>query len=312
MEKRQNFNTNFDIQVKEAAEKEALELPEGYEDRLRTVLSQLEGGTKHKAFRFTWKATAAAAACAVLLCSMPVAAAVNYFKERMEALTEEEKNTYLDELTASQEEADQFSREFTQDENRRIQELRTAYMEQGKFPEQELALIEEAPQAQVEQVLYLPSAGMFYLPERELMDEEILQIVDYWCKRDYSLENSWKDKWKEDAQQPLEDPEEETQDGLVNKEEAVAFIKNYILETYGVDTQSFQSTVKLDDIAQEGEEPWIWYDITIYNPDTEVAFYATMDASKIGLGSFSSNQDLVALEAEHLRNKGSEAEPSGE
>lgn len=86
--------------------------------------------------------------------------------------------------------ADQFNREYTKEEESRKEALRKEY-ENGRFPEGTLTLVENAGQTvDSDQLVYARDTGCFYLPERALTDEELLQILDFNSKRDFALEQN--------------------------------------------------------------------------------------------------------------------------
>ncbi len=86
--------------------------------------------------------------------------------------------------------ADQFSREYTEKEMSRRKVLQQEY-ENGRFPENTLAMVENAGQIQdYGELVYAKDTSYFYLPERELTDEEILQILDFNSTREYVLEQN--------------------------------------------------------------------------------------------------------------------------
>ena len=86
--------------------------------------------------------------------------------------------------------ADQFNREYTKEEESRKEVLRKEY-ENGRFPEGTLTLVENAGQTvDSDQLVYARDTGCFYLPERALTDEELLQILDFNSKRDFALEQN--------------------------------------------------------------------------------------------------------------------------
>lgn len=128
---------------------------------------------------------AAAVLAGLLICSMgslTVYAAVSAYRARLEAMDKEEVQEYYNTAQEGEGEAYTYSREMTEEEETRFRELRAEY-ENGKFPEGEIALEE------TEGALWYNNANRtYYLPERELTDEELLQIADMWAKIDYSLQ----------------------------------------------------------------------------------------------------------------------------
>ena len=102
--------------------------------------------------------------------------------------------------------ADQFNREYTKEEESRKEALKKEY-ENGRFPEGTLTLVENAGQVvDSDQLVYARDTGCFYLPERALTDEELLQILDFNSKRDFALEQN------PDVQQQRQEAWEEADD----------------------------------------------------------------------------------------------------
>lgn len=60
-----------------------------------------------------------------------------------------------------------------------MEELKEKYYNEGVFPEGTLKRIEAASEYDGNEVAFLASRGTFFLPEKELNDEEILQIIDF-------------------------------------------------------------------------------------------------------------------------------------
>lgn len=123
--------------------------------------------------------------------SIPSYAAIsNLVRARMEAIPRAEVVATADMIQGQQIHADQFSREYTKEERSRMNVLRQEY-ENGMFPENTLTLVENESQVpDGNTLIYAKDTGCFYLPDRELTDEELLQILDFNAARDYALEQS--------------------------------------------------------------------------------------------------------------------------
>lgn len=176
----------FDENLKKMAEKEdfaAEKLPEGYDEFIEDCLNRLP--EKHSKKRMSFKTAVVLAAALTATLSITVAAAANYVQKRMEAMNQEEKLNYFADA-ASGSVADFYSRELTEAEKKRMNELSASYRDEGLFPEGELCKITDAAQYQGEGLAFMPAKSTFFLPEK-LSDEDLLQIIDYRAKREYSL-----------------------------------------------------------------------------------------------------------------------------
>ena len=127
-----------------------------------------------------------------LICASGVGvyATANYVRMRMEKLTQEEKDAYVEDLQNSEANADSFSRELTQEERGRAEELRQKYENYGCFPEESVLYVQSVTEVQRDRVCFDAAKSMFYLPDRELTHEELLEIIDFYYARDYSLQEA--------------------------------------------------------------------------------------------------------------------------
>lgn len=140
----------------------------------------------------TWNRRRMAAAVAVLaltagLVSTPVRAFVtSLVTERMEQVSGEEMESLNDMVQSQQVLADGFSREYSDSERERSKALWKAY-ENGTFPEKTIAQADSADAAPEGTLCYIRATGIFNLPEQEMTDEEILEIIDFQHKMSYAI-----------------------------------------------------------------------------------------------------------------------------
>lgn len=123
----------------------------------------------------------------LMIVSVPVAAHIPYISERMQTLS----NKDIQDLSAMTQqqmtEADLFSRPLSREEQIRMEAVRQEY-ENGIFPKGEILIVSGDDQTDID-YYYDRNTGMFYLPDsRELTDEELGQYIDFYYKRDYSLQ----------------------------------------------------------------------------------------------------------------------------
>jgi hypothetical protein len=160
------------------------------EEIIVNVQKQMEHGKKRT---WNWKKVTTVAAVFVLIAgiiSFPVQAVVrDVVKARMENIPKEELQDINDMIQGQDTEADVFSREYSEKERERMEELKQLY-ENGTFPEKEILQVDRA-EAVTEGILcYIKDTGDFYLPDRELTDEELLEIIDFNHRTDYALTQS--------------------------------------------------------------------------------------------------------------------------
>lgn len=151
------------------------------EEVIVNIQKRMENGNKNTR-TWNWRRMATAAAAFVLMVgvvSFPARAFVtSVVKERMESIPKEEVQEINDMVQSKPTEADTFSREYSDSEEERKKALWQAY-EDGKFPENVIAQVDNAEDAPVGTVCYIRSTGVFNLPAREMTDEEILEIIDF-------------------------------------------------------------------------------------------------------------------------------------
>lgn len=141
-----------------------------------------------------WKkiaSSAAAVALAAGIVSIPVRAVVkNLVLERMESISQEEVEEINDMVQEERNaEADGFSREYSDAEKERSQMLWQEY-ENGRFPDGAITQVDDAAAVTEGMLCYISSTGVFNLPDREMTDEEILEIIDFQHKMSYAVSQS--------------------------------------------------------------------------------------------------------------------------
>lgn len=186
----------IDRKIRKMAEAERMAVPESLDAKVENILDGLETEKKdskntdgkrvnqtvrHYGFR---RIVIPAAAC-LLLASVTVTAS-GLYRARMESMNHEKLETYFSGLQDADVAADSYSRPLTDGEKNRLEELRQAYLEEGYFPKKELAML-DSPEKYKKGVAFYAARSTFFLPEEEMTDEELLELIDFREKRDYSL-----------------------------------------------------------------------------------------------------------------------------
>ena len=189
-------NDFIDRKIRKMAETERMTVPESLDAKVENILDGLETEKKdskntdgkranqtvrHYGFR---RIVIPAAAC-LLLASVTVTAS-GLYRARMESMNHEKLETYFSGLQEADVAADSYSRPLTDSEKNRLEELRQAYLEEGYFPKRELAML-DSPEKYKKGVAFYIARSTFFLPEEEMTDEELLELIDFREKRDYSL-----------------------------------------------------------------------------------------------------------------------------
>lgn len=186
----------IDRKIRKMAEAERMAVPESLDAKVENILDGLETEKKdskntdgkrvnqtvrHYGFR---RIVIPAAAC-LLLASVTVTAS-GLYRARMESMNHEKLETYFSGLQDADVAADSYSRPLTDGEKNRLEELRQAYLEEGYFPQKELAML-DSPEKYKKGVAFYAARSTFFLPEEEMTEEELLELIDFREKRDYSL-----------------------------------------------------------------------------------------------------------------------------
>lgn len=188
-------NDFIDRKIRKMAETERMTVPESLDAKVEKILDGLETEkadnntdgkrvnqtVRHYGFR---RIVIPAAAC-LLLASVTVTAS-GLYRARMESMNHEKLETYFSGLQDADVAADSYSRPLTDGEKNRLEELRQAYLEEGYFPQKELAMI-DSPEKYKKGVAFYAARSTFFLPEEEMTEEELLELIDFREKRDYSL-----------------------------------------------------------------------------------------------------------------------------
>ena len=187
-----------------------------------------------------WKRAAAAAALLLVVSGGGTYAAVSYFQERGSQMPQEEREAYVEERQNSSAEANTYSRELTEEERERKEELKEKYIREGVYPKRKLLRVSGEEEVDADRVCFQAETSTFYLPERELSDEDLLEIIDYELMLDYSLAHDEEVKQKK---KEIEAEQENWggQDGEIGEEEAIAIAAETVTREYGVDLEGIKT-----------------------------------------------------------------------
>lgn len=185
----------FEKKLFQMAGREKIIPPETLEDKIDIILTGLPeswatiimGRKKIFSFKMNFRKALVLSAALVMLLSITATAAAGFLRQRMEALNREKMEEYFAQIYTAKIGMDNYNRPYTPKEQERMEELLPAYQEQGVFPKGELTMLDRAGQYKGKGVAFLKSTSTFFLPEDEMDDEQLLQLLDFYHKRDYSL-----------------------------------------------------------------------------------------------------------------------------
>lgn len=253
------MNEKTDMLIIKKIQHEDAEIPDSYLKKVDETLQQLPEHTVKTCGRTKVRFAVAAAVCMCFVLSGTVFAAANYIRERMQTMTESEKSDMISDLQNSPANIDSYSREFFEEEEERLGQLLSEYQTLGKFPENDLKVVESQEMITADTLAFVAGDSMFILPKRALTDEELLELIDFYYKRDYSLRIKAEDT--EDVRAAVDVSAE-----AVAEKQALEMIQ--IL--YDVDTTDFKMTrndavdteYRLEFTNQEQDEYSAIFDLT--------------------------------------------------
>lgn len=223
------------------------------EEMQKEIIMKVKRQTDRRAFGKKRLHQAVAAAAAFVLIAgavIPSQAAIRYFvKDRLENMPKQELEA-VNQMVQSQNnaEADSFSREYSKEEIKRMQQLQEAY-QNGRFPQQTITYTDSVGQIPDDLLRYDPDTSFLYLPDRTLTDEELLQIIDFNYTRDYAVSQGTA---AQEARKEWEEKEEGLKakvqkEGWITEKEALQAAEVYLQTEFGVSAEGMIADVFLDE-----------------------------------------------------------------
>lgn len=245
-------------------------------DRLVSVLKENELSLeKKKEARFIKARYVLCIIAAILVFSIPASAAINYVQNRMSDMSAENRKMYEKIVSSAMPgtEAITYSRELSEEEEAQYNILWKKYEENGLFPEGELEMADTAGENAGNSLVYEIPTRILYLPERTLTEEEWLQIIDFYHKQDYSLQQS-DDAEKAREEQNRAENAEPAKD-MLSEKLIVNMAADYVKNMFAVETEAMKKEIDYsEDYGIEGSGT---YQIVFYKDDT-TSYVVDIDA----------------------------------
>lgn len=227
-------------------EAEFPEVPECVHSAVAQANEMILQKENKKVRRMSRKGILLLASCLTLVCGMTVLAASSLWQQRMEAMNEKELEEYFLSINTSNAPSFRYSRGLNAEESDLFQQLTVAYEEGGIFPAGCVTMLDNYKEYTGKGVGYDPASGTFFLPE-ELSEEEILQIVDFYHKAEYSIQSV--NELVENGEMELPQPEEDVLAVIPEAEPEIKIMQEF--ETLNEAVSYFQLQVPSEDFAQE-------------------------------------------------------------
>lgn len=272
----------YDQAIKKITQSEDYPCPSDFSERMKLLYKRLPEGNgvvhgRWTAWRiktgritipyFRYGFIAASVAC-LFLVVMPVAADLHGHWGRMAAMQDSEKRQYVSDMEQSPAGGDSYSRDLTPSEGERLKELTQVYEEGEMYPEGQVVSVDSHAQVPQGQIGFCAESSTFYLPESEMTDEQLLEIIDFRHKREYSL--------AEKGERGVDAKNGGQVESSQSKEmTAVALGEEWIDKIYGVRVTGWENiVVKPDDSAED-------YYITYREDKTPAEYYAAVHEAEI-------------------------------
>lgn len=223
------------------------------EEMQKEIIMKVKRQTDRRAFgKKRLHQAVAAAAVFVLIAGavIPSQAGLRHFvKDRLENMPKQELEA-VNQMVQSQNnaEVDSFSRDYSKEEIKRMQQLQEAY-QNGRFPQQTITFTDSVGQIPDDLLRYDPDTNFLYLPDRMLTDEELLQIIDFNYTRDYAVSQGTA---AQEARKEWEEKEESLKakvqkEGWITEKEALQAAEVYLQTEFGLSAEGMIADVFLDE-----------------------------------------------------------------
>lgn len=258
-----NLNDKKDEIIRRKMREQAADIPESFRNHIRTLMRELPAEPKAERRKYPVYKIAILFFAACLLCSGTCYAGVKLYQQRLRDMSRTERKELNDKIQKSDVYADAYSRDLNETENNMFDQLREEY-ENGKFPEEQLLTVEKTTDVPENRLVYCYENSTFYLPEQELSEQQILEIIDFWYKRDYALiaEN----REEQPTSRPL-DPDAEQQ--KLWESQAKDFMEYF----FGLSVQNIQYSEP--EVADGNKES---IEMTCSSKDWDYSYILRMDA----------------------------------
>lgn len=258
----------LDERIRSLARQSELTVPGDYEKNIEQLLDRLLAEEKIVPIRRHRgsKRVAAVVACCILFGSGGAYAAFNYSNQRMQQMKPDEIVNLKNDLQDSTEGADHYSRKLSDSEQKRLVKLTTKYDSEGLFPTGKIVEIDSADEVLSDKLCFVSVTSTFYLPDREMTDEELLELIDFYSKRDYSIK-----------QKDSQVSSERSTEALLGESAAVTQAADSVKKIYGSDVSKMEYSVSR---VSNQSDPTRKVLAIQFGKDVDKAYMVTVDMQK--------------------------------
>ena len=276
----------MDRKIREHVKEHPVILPEDYQTMVQEQIKKCCEGEMHMNKKKQRKRKMIAAACVVLCVGVcgtgGVRAGMNYAKQRAEETSEKEQETLW--TDAAKADADTFSRELSQKEQKRLNELAEKYQTEGLFPDGSILQISDKSEIVSDQICFLVQNSTFYLPEKALNDEQMLELIDFYAKRDYSVTA----QGQKDADVTNASVDDVTE---ISQEEALEKASTLLEQLYGIDTDTLVVETEHDQALDGNRETFTTDHITYRDEAAGISYMVSVNLQNGEIKTVSAEKD---------------------
>ena len=196
-------------------DKEFPQIPECVHNVIDNVSREILTKRQKKIKHFLQKRTLLLVAVITLLSGMTVFASANLWQQRMLEMNQEEIENYFISIASSKAPSFRYNRVMTAEEKRLWEEMKFLYQNQGVFPKGSLTMLKSADEYSGKNIGYDRRSGTFFLPEKEMSEEQILQIIDFQHKAEYAVSSTNAGKEEKEIKEILEKADEEKNENVI-------------------------------------------------------------------------------------------------
>ena len=158
-----------------------------------------------------------------------------------------------------------------------------------------------------DQICFLAQDSTFYLPEMALSDEQMLELIDFYAKRDYSVTAQ--------GQKDAEEAENSVDVTEILQEEAVEKASDLLSRLYGIDADTLAIETEHDQTLDENGETFTTNRISYRDETAGISYLVSVDLQNGEIKTISAEKDAgsnyskeIAENAAQYQNFYSEAE----
>ena len=276
----------MDRKIREHVKEHPVILPEDYQTMVQEQIKKCCEGELHMNKKKQRKRKMIAAACVILCVGVcgtgGVRAGMNYAIQRAEETSEKEQEILW--TDAAKADADTFSRELSQKEQKRLNELAEKYQTEGLFPDGSILQISDKSEIVSDQICFWAQDSIFYLPEKALNDEQMLELIDFYAKRDYSVTA----QGQKDADITNASVDDVTE---ISQEEALEKASTLLNQLYGIDTDTLAVETEHDQALDENGETFTTDHITYRDEAAGISYMVSVNLQNGEIKTVSAEKD---------------------